>query len=135
MRRALILSMTVLAVVAFAAMAPAASALIASHHAEFSGWDFDPVPSGSIQRDATVDVSCPSGETFEGRVTLRTENHVTAFSGQIRGHCAGGPVSVHTFNERASAVACGVDEDLSGQVRSTDGAKFPIQRVHFTSCL
>lgn len=129
MRRALLLSLLLLAVLAPSALAGSL------HGATFTGWDFDFVQGGTILRDVTVEVDCPGGYTFAGKVTLRTGGGNTVFNGKVNGTCTGHPLSVHTFGEQASVVPCGVDMTLSGQIRSTDGAKFfASPKIQFNSC-
>lgn len=131
MRRALVLSLMVLAAVVV--LVPAAGAA-PGHTAKFTFWNFDIDASGTTLRDVTVEVSCPSGSTFLGRVSLRSGGD-TVFSGRIKGTCTGSPVTVHTFNETASKVPCGQEMDLGGQVRSSDQVKFFIKKVNFISCI
>jgi hypothetical protein len=80
---------------------------------------------------ARVEVTCPEGETFTGRLNARTAG-TSWFIGQVSGDCVEPPTNWITGDYVSSKIPCSTLVRLGGQLRISDGTKLFVESTTFT---
>lgn len=104
------------------------TALADTYSATWAGQSNDVSATGATVIEVMVDVTCPVGETFLGKVNVRS-NGETYFLGRISGECQGSAVRVATMDERTREIPCFQMYAVSGQVRFSSGVEVTIPKV------
>ena len=123
-RLALLSSLVILILVPSTALGGTA----ATYSATWAGQTNTVSGTGAAVAEVRIDVTCPVGETFAGRVNVRSPGE-TYFMGRISGECQGSAVEVATTQHVTREIPCLQTYAVSGQVQFSSGVTRAIPKV------